>query len=77
MELPSPSDPAADGSFRAELVDVAVGERYIVAIQRATARRHGRVLDVTACQLVQVSGGMISEMRGHYSDEAALSPFWQ
>ncbi|HJT04906.1 MAG TPA: nuclear transport factor 2 family protein [Pseudonocardiaceae bacterium] len=67
----------SDGTFRAELVDVAVGERYGVAVQHATARRLGRVLDVTACQLIRMSGGVIAEMRGHYSDEAALSSFWQ
>jgi len=48
----------------------------IVAVQHATARRLGRVLDVTACQLIRMSGGVIAEMRGHYSDEAALSSFW-
>jgi ketosteroid isomerase-like protein len=53
---------SSGGTFRAELVDVAVGEQYIVAVQHATARRLGRVLDVTACQLIRMSGGVIAEM---------------
>ncbi len=65
------------GTFRSDLVDVAVGERYVVAVQHATGHRDGRVLDITCCQLMQVSGGVITEMRGHYSDEAALSSFWR
>ncbi len=64
------------GTFRAELLDVAVGEHFVVAVQHATASREGRTLDVTACQLMEVSDGRISRVRGHYSDQEALDAFW-
>jgi len=58
------------------LVDVAVGERYVVAVQHATAEHHGKRLDVTGVQLMRVEGGKIVEVRGHYSDQYAFDQFW-
>jgi uncharacterized protein len=69
--------PLSGGTFRVELLDVAVGEEYIVAIQRATAEHEGRHLDITGCQLMRVQDGLIREVHGHYSDERALDAFWQ
>jgi uncharacterized protein (TIGR02246 family) len=68
--------PMSGGTFRAELLDVAEGERYVVAVQHATAEHRGRRLDVTGCQLMTVVGGRITEVRGHYSDQEALDAFW-
>jgi uncharacterized protein len=55
---------------------VAEGERYVVAVQRATAEHGGLTLDVTGCQLMTVEDGRITEVRGHYSDQYALDEFW-
>jgi uncharacterized protein len=68
--------PLSGGTFRAELLDVAVGEEFIVAVQHATASYQGRTLDVTGCQLIRMDGGRIAEVRGHYSDQDALDAFW-
>jgi len=68
--------PLSGGTFRAELLDVAVGEHFVVAIQRATASYQGRTLDITGCQLMRVRDGVIQEVRGHYSDQTALDAFW-
>lgn len=68
--------PLSGGSFRAELLDVAVGDRYVVAVQHATASLGTRSLDITGCQLMRVEGGLIHEVHGHYSDQAALDAFW-
>ncbi len=48
----------------------------MVAIQHATASHNGKVLDITGCQLMTVKDGMITEVRGHYSDQEALDSFW-
>jgi uncharacterized protein (TIGR02246 family) len=68
--------PLSGGTFRAELLDVAVGEDYVVAVQHATAQRDGMRLDVTGCQLMRIRDGRIAEVRGHYSDQEALDAFW-
>jgi hypothetical protein len=46
-------------------------------VQHATAALDGRILDVTGCQLMEISGGRISRLRGHYSDQEALDSFWR
>jgi ketosteroid isomerase-like protein len=69
--------PLSGGTFQARLLDVAVGEEYVVAVQHAVAQHAGRHLDVTGCQLIRLRDGLIHEVRGHYSDEASLSSFWQ
>jgi uncharacterized protein len=69
-------DPLSGGTFRADLVDVAIGEEHVVAVQHATADHDGKRLDITACQLIRVANGRIVEMRGHYSDQYALDDFW-
>lgn len=68
--------PLSGGTFRAELLDVAVGDRYVVAVQHAAGGHQGRTLDITGCQLMLVRDGLIEEVRGHYSDQAALDAFW-
>jgi len=68
--------PLSGGTLRAELLDVAVGERFVVAVQHATASLEGRHLDVTGCQLMEITDGRISRVRGHYSDQEALDAFW-
>jgi uncharacterized protein len=68
--------PLSGGTFRAKLLDLAVGDQYIVAIVHATAERPGHRLDQTVCQLMRVQKGKIVEVRGHYADEAALNAFW-
>ena len=69
--------PLSGDTFRAELVDVAIGGRFVVAVQHATASHRGRTLDITACQLMDVQDGLIEDVRGHYSDQEALDAFWQ
>jgi ketosteroid isomerase-like protein len=68
--------PLSGGTFRAQLLDLAVGTEYIVAIVHATAARAGQRLDQTVCQLMRVQKGKIVEVHGHYADEAALNAFW-
>jgi ketosteroid isomerase-like protein len=68
--------PLSGGTFRARLMDVCVGDQYVVAVQHATADHEGRRLDVTGCQLMRIEDGRIVEVRGHYSDQRSLDEFW-
>ncbi len=63
-------------TFSAELVDVASGRHYVVAVQHATAARDARRLDITVCQLMRMEEGRIAEVQSHYSDQEALDMFW-
>jgi ketosteroid isomerase-like protein len=68
--------PLSGNTFRAQLLDVAEGADYVVAVQRATGDYEGRRLDVTGCQLMRVADGLIVEVQGHYSDQYMLDAFW-
>ena len=64
------------GTFRAEFLDLAVGAEYIVAVGKGIAEHDERRLDVSVCQLMRVENEKIVEVRGHYSDPAALEAFF-
>ena len=75
-DLLAKQGPLSGGTFRPQLLDLAVGDQYIVAIVHASAERPGYRLDQTVCQLMRVHSGKIVEVRGHYADEAELNAFW-
>ena len=75
-DLMARQGPLSGGTFHAQLIDLAVGDKYIVAVVHATANHAGRRLDQTVCQLMRVENGKLIEVRGHYSDEAQLNAFW-
>jgi ketosteroid isomerase-like protein len=64
-------------TLQTELLDVAVGQNFVVAVQRATATYQGRNLDVTGCQLIRLEEGRIAEVWGHYFDQYALDAFFR
>jgi uncharacterized protein len=70
--------PLSGGTFGVDLLDVAVGERHIVAIQRTSGEFRGRTLNITSCQLIRMAHGFIHEVSGLYSAEgvAELDAFW-
>jgi ketosteroid isomerase-like protein len=75
-ELFARQGPLSGGTFRSNLLDLAVGDEYIVTVVHATAEHEGRRLDQTVCQLMRVEDGTIREIRGHYGDPAQLDAFW-
>ncbi|TWP37171.1 nuclear transport factor 2 family protein [Leekyejoonella antrihumi] len=68
--------PLSGGTFRADLLDIAIGDQHVVAVQHATGDYQGRTLDITGCQLMTMADGLIQEVRGHYSDQDQLDAFW-
>lgn len=68
--------PLSGHTFRAELIDVAEGAQYVIAVQRATGTQGSVQLEITGCQLISFEDERIKEVRGHYSDQYALDEFW-
>jgi uncharacterized protein len=68
--------PLSGGTLKVELLDIAVGQEFAIAVQHTTASHQGRVLDVTGCQVLRLKDGLITEIRGHYSDLYALDAFF-
>ncbi len=65
------------GTFRAELERLtADGEGRVVGIQRSTAKRDGKDLDVADCIVFQLKDGRITDGREHFEDLYAWDEFW-
>ena len=68
--------PLSRGAFRAELMDVAIGLEYVVAIHRGQGEHDGRSLDSLSFQVVRVVRGRIQEVWSSYANQAEVDAFW-
>jgi uncharacterized protein len=64
------------GTFRAELQHLFADDERVVGIQRATAERDGKHLDVDACLLFRLKDGRVTEGWEHNRDLYAWDEFW-
>jgi len=65
------------GTFRAELQHLAAdGDSRIVGIQRSTADRGGKHLDVDNCIVFELKDGRVTDGREHFEDLYAWDEFW-
>ena len=66
-----------DGTFRAELQHMAAdGDDRVVGIQRSTADRSGKHLDVANCIVFELKDGKVTDGREHFEDLYAWDEFW-
>ena len=66
-----------EGTFRAELQHMAAdGDNRVVGIQRSTADRDGKHLDVANCIVFELKDGKVTEGREHFEDLYAWDEFW-
>ena len=68
--------PLSRGTLRADLVDIAVGEKYVVAVHRATGQHNGVTLDSTSCEVVLVVRGRVQEVWATHAKQAEVDAFW-
>ena len=65
------------GTFRAELQHMtADGDNRVVGIQRSTADRDGKHLDVANCIVFELKDGKVTDGREHFEDLYAWDEFW-
>jgi ketosteroid isomerase-like protein len=65
------------GTFRAELQHKAAdGDDHVVGIQRSTADRNGKHLDVACCIVFEIKDGKVTDGREHFEDLYAWGEFW-
>jgi uncharacterized protein len=65
------------GTFRAELERlVGDDDDRVVGIQRSTADRNGKHLDVRDCIVFELKDGRITDGREHFEDLYAWDEFW-
>lgn len=68
--------PLSHGTLRTELVDIAVSERYVVAVHRATGKHNGLTLDSTSYEVVLVVRGRVQEVWAFHAKQAEVDAFW-
>ena len=65
------------GTFQAELQHLlANDDDHVVGIQRSTAQRDGKRLDVGNCIVFQLKNGRVTDGREHFHDLYAWDEFW-
>jgi ketosteroid isomerase-like protein len=64
------------GTFRAELQHLLADGDRVVGIQRNSAERDGKQLDVDVCLVFQLENGRITEGAEHFRDLYAWDEFW-
>jgi uncharacterized protein len=65
------------GTFQAELQELFGGDDdRVIGIQRSTAERDGKRLDVGNCIVFQLKDGRIIDGREHFHDLYAWDEFW-
>jgi uncharacterized protein len=64
------------GTFRAELQQLLGAGDRVVGIQRSTAERDGKHLDVDNCIVFQLKDGRVIDGREHFEDLYAWDEFW-
>jgi len=57
-------------------VDIAVGEKYVVAVHRTTGEHNGLIRDSTSCQVGLVARGRIEEVWATHANQAEVDAFW-
>ncbi len=69
-------DRRQEGTFRAELQHLLADDQRVVGIQRNSAERDGKHLDVDVCLVFQLKDGRVTEGGEHYRDLYAWDEFW-
>ena len=64
------------GTFRIEVLDVLSEPERAVVLQRETATRDGRALDVVAAVEFEIHHGKITEVTVYQADTYAFDEFW-
>jgi uncharacterized protein len=65
------------GTFQAELQHLlADDEDRVIGIQRSSAQRDGKRLDVSNCIVFELKDGRITDGREHFHDLYAWDEFW-
>jgi len=65
------------GTFQAELKQLFAGDDgRVVGLQRSTAERDGKSLDVGNCIVFELKDGKVVDGREHFNDLYAWDDFW-
>jgi ketosteroid isomerase-like protein len=65
-----------DGTIATKVKEILPGDEYVAVIERATATRLGRALDMDCCSVYAMRDGKIAELHVLPFDAAEWNEFW-
>lgn len=65
-----------DGTIATQVKAILPGDEYVAVIERATAKRKDRVLDMDCCSVYTLRDAKIAELNVLPFDAAAWNEFW-
>jgi ketosteroid isomerase-like protein len=65
-----------DGTIATSVIDILAGDHHVAVLERATAKRNGRELDMECCSLYTMRDGRIAGLRVLPFDPAGWDQFW-
>lgn len=68
--------PLSHGTFRTELLDITVGEKYVAGVHRASGEQKGLTRDSMSCHVFLVAWGHIQEVWATHAQQALVDAFW-
>lgn len=64
------------GTFKMAVHDITASDDHAVNIERVTASRDGRQLDIVVALVLRIKDGKITEVWEHFFDFKAWDDFW-
>jgi ketosteroid isomerase-like protein len=65
-----------DGTIATDVTEILPGHHHVAVLERATAKRNGRVLDMDCCSMYTLHDDKIAELHVLPFDAAAWDEFW-
>jgi ketosteroid isomerase-like protein len=65
-----------DGTIATQVIEILPGEDHVAVLERATAKRKGRTLDMVCCSVYRLNEAKIAELNVLPFDAAAWDEFW-
>jgi len=65
------------GTLTTEVQEIVGGDKYVVVIERATAQREGRSLDLLCATAYQIVDGTVAEVQVLPFDSQEWQRFWE
>jgi ketosteroid isomerase-like protein len=65
-----------DGTIATKVIEILPGDDHVAVLERATAERKGRALDMDCCSVYAMRDGKIAQLNVLPFDAAAWNEFW-
>jgi ketosteroid isomerase-like protein len=65
-----------DGTIATKVEEILPGDNHVAVLERATAKRNGRELDMDCCSMYTLRDGKIAELHVLPYDAAKWDEFW-